>query len=282
MVARALRDQLPLLLASGIGVLNVLVDQAIAGLLPAGAISGLSYGYSLNGIIAQCVVMSLGWVALPEFASLYASGEMSRLVERARECIRGVVLVAAPLTVLVIAAGYTAVKLTFQHGAFNASSTHLVYQTWAGYTVGLVPFAVGMMGVRMLNAIHEQRSLAKIAALMLPFNAGLDYLFMRQWGVFGISLSTSLVYCLTTWLILKLLRRRTGVSLMDAPTKAVLRRTFSLTALAGLVFVPVHYLHAHSALAVVTTTAANVALVLLLYRHARLLPITAAPVVRNV
>jgi putative peptidoglycan lipid II flippase len=204
------RGQLPLLAASAVGVANGSIDQAVAAFLPAGNVSALNYAGTINMVVVQIVAMAASWVALPEFSRLAASGQISAFLARLRRCIAGIVMIAAPTTVLILALGQYAVQIVFQRGNFTSHSTHLVFTTWAGYTLGLIVFSAGIMLVRAINALHANRVLAVLGIIFLPLNAWLDFVFMKRWGCFGIGLSTSVVYCCTAVILYLVVGKRTG------------------------------------------------------------------------
>ncbi len=203
----------PLIVVSLFGVTNSFVDQAVAGFLPVGNVSALNYANTINSFVVQATAMALSWIVLPEFSSLAASGNTALLKEKARRCIKAAAMIAAPASVLVFIGGKFAVRLLLQHGAFNADSTHVVYLSWAGYTVGLLPLSIGILGARILNALRENRFLAKLGLVSLVANALLDFIFMHYWGALGITLSTSVVYCITSVVIFRFLYARIGLTL---------------------------------------------------------------------
>jgi len=221
-VRHLLRGQVPLLMASAVGVANVSVDQAIATFLPTGSVSALSYASTINTLVVQMVVMSAAWVALTELSQLAAMGNTEILVARARRCIAGSTMVAAPVAVLILVSGEFLIRTVFQHGAFNQQSTHLVFATWAGYTLGLVPFSIGIMAARLINVTRANYTLVALGAVALPLNGLLDYVLMKKWGCFGISLSTSIVYCVTSTVLYIYLQKRIGTILNRSIWRVIL------------------------------------------------------------
>ena len=209
-VAKILAAQAPLLAASSIGVANAFVDQMMAAFLPAGNVSALSYATSLNGMAMQMVVMAMGWVMLPEISEIVAARDWARLRKKIRVCVIAVVMLAAPACLAVVGFGEQAIRVVFQHGQFRADSTTLVFLGWAGYSLGLVPAAIGMIAVRVANGLQENWLLFRIGIVLLIANAGLDYLLMRVAGILGITLSTTLVYCVSSLLVYRGLHRRMG------------------------------------------------------------------------
>jgi putative peptidoglycan lipid II flippase len=232
-VRNLVRGQIPLLITSAVGIANVSVDQAIASFLPAGSVSALNYASTINALVVQMVVMSAAWVALPELAQLAAIGNMEMLLVRARRCIAGITMVAAPVAALILVSGSFAIRLLFQHGNFDQQSTHLVFTTWAGYTLGLVPFSIGIMAARLINVTNVNYALVALGAVALPLNGLLDYLLMKKWGCFGISLSTSMVYCVTSTVLYIFLQRRIGTILNRAICKVIFGSVLASMAAGG-------------------------------------------------
>jgi putative peptidoglycan lipid II flippase len=205
-VKSLMREQAPLLLISSFGVVNVSVDQFMAGLLPSGSAAALSFATNLNLVVTQVVVMAASWVLLPELSKLAAEGKHEALKLKVRESISGISLVAIPAAIAIFVLGGTAVQVLFQHGRFDGNSTQQVSRIWMGYTCGLLPFAVAMVPVRLLNATRQNRFLVRVGIAALAVNSGLDYLLMRWLGPVGISLSTSLVYLCSSILIFRFVR----------------------------------------------------------------------------
>lgn len=210
LVIRAITAQGSLLGAATIGVANVFIDQIFSTLLPPGNVSALNYASSLNSGLMQICVMSLAWVALPELSVLVALGKLDELRARLRYCIVLAVMISAPVTASVIVFGEKAIQVLLQHGRFEQNSTQLVFLAWLGFSLGLVPAAVSMIFVRLINALDSNAILFRIGAFLLIANAVLDYAFLRIWGLFGICLSTSLVYCLSLAILLWVMRSRVG------------------------------------------------------------------------
>ncbi len=226
-------QQLTLVFVSGFSVLNVTVDQMVAGFLPAGNLTALNYATTLHTVVVQVAIMAASWVVLPEFSELVSAGNTCALKCKLRASVAGLTAVAAPVSALILIAGERSVRILFQHGAFDSRSTSLVFNTWAGYTLGLVPLAVGMMGCRTLSASGRNHLLLIVGALALPLNALLDYVFMMRWGCVGISLSTSAVFVGTTTIIFLLLHRWYG-SILDRNTWKLIGASSVGSVIAGL------------------------------------------------
>jgi len=61
-----------------------------------------------------------------------------------------------------------------------------------------------------------------LGAVALPLNGLLDYVLMKKWGCFGISLSTSIVYCVTSTVLYIYLQKRIGTILNRSIWRVIL------------------------------------------------------------
>jgi len=265
LIRRVFSAQSKLLLVSVFSVSFNFVDQAMAALLPPGNVSALNYANALDNVIEQSLITASASVLLVQFSIGIAAGDLMAVREQARRSVRTLVLVAAPLTVLVLGAGETGIRLVFQHGAFTPESTRLVYAVWAGYILGLVPYAAGIVAARLLNALEAQGLLARLALVTIPLNAVLDYLLMQQFGVFGIAVSTSLVYVVSSLAMFSLLRSRIG-NLLDPLTIQISAKATFISLVAGVPFLAARLLAPADWRAAAGAAIAFLLLVPLLYR----------------
>jgi len=257
-------QQLPLLLVSSLGVINMSVDQFMAGLLPSGRVAALGYATSLNAVVVQVVVMAASWVVLPDFSQLAAKNDLVALSARVRQGVLGVVSLAIPVSVLIFVQGGKAVQLLFQYGKFDQVSTQMVSGIWLGYTVGLLPFSVAIMPLRFISVLRKNDFLAKIGLIALPLNAALDYILMLRMGPTGISLSTSAVYVWNCFLVLLFVHRLVP-HLFDWKLCSAILRATAISAVGGALLYGSRQIFTATVNSLVVGTILFSALVLTLY-----------------
>lgn len=216
-VRRSMIGQLSLLGAAITGAGNNFIDQLVSTKLPAGNVSALTYSSTLHNIVTQIVAMALGTAVLPEFAAIVAAKQPARLSLLLRRCIVASTLIAAPITVGIILFGRFAIHIVFEGGHFNAQSTSLVSLGWIGYSLGLIPLAIGILVARVINALDDNVLLLRIGVAMMVLNAVLDLVYLRFFGLLGIALSTSTVYCVSMFLALLAAHRHVG-RVLDSST----------------------------------------------------------------
>src|SRR5262249_29508507 len=139
-VKELVRQQFPLLVVSSFGVLNLAVDQFMAGLLPSGSAAALNFANSLNAVVVQAVVFAAFCGIFPELSDMAAARDFRGLALKVRDSMRGIAQLAIPIATLIFILGQTAVRVFFQHGRFDSNSTRQVSAIWTGYTCGLLPF----------------------------------------------------------------------------------------------------------------------------------------------
>jgi len=263
-IKELVRQQFPLLVVSSFGVLNVSVDQFMAGLLPPGSAAALNFANSLNAVVVQTVVMAASWVVLPQLSELAATGDLQSIALKVRQSMLGIAVLAIPMAIMIFILGRSAVQVFFQHGRFDSTSTHQVSAIWIGYTCGLMPFAIAIVPVRLLNALRKNNLLVRFGLVALPINAGLDYLLMIWLGPVGISLSTSLVYLCTSILVLRFVR---GIvpGIFDWKLWAGMLRALAVSALAGVLLFGFHQMFPLGMVSLFGGTALFAVLILSLY-----------------
>lgn len=271
-IKELVRQQFPLLMVSSFGVLNFSVDQFMAGLLPSGSAAALNFANSLNAVVVQAVVMAASWVVLPQLSEMAAAQDFQGLAAKVRQGMLGIALLAMPTAIVIFILGGTAVRLFFQHGRFDSTSTHQVSIIWIGYTCGLIPFAVAMVPVRLLNALRRNNLLVRVGLVALPVNAGLDYLLMTWLGPVGISLSTSIVYLCTSIMILLFVR---GIvpEIFDGTLWVGMLRAGAISVLAGTVLFGFHQLFPSTMVSLFGGTVLFAAMILLLYHWCGLIDV---------
>lgn len=205
-----------LLLAGAVTYFNPLVNQWMAAPLGTGAVSTFAYATRLSAGISSLAIGSITPTLLAQFSrsaaqtdrsSLSASYEKACLLMAWISC-SGVLftwLLAAP-----------AVRLLYQGQALSLAQTLEIADFLSLSIVQLVPLSVGICAATMLSATAHNRLLVPIGVLLVSVNVIGNLAFTKVWGLYGLALSTILMYCcsmlvMNTYLLRKgLVAMRTG------------------------------------------------------------------------
>lgn len=171
---------------------SLFLDQSMAAMLGAGAVSLLNYGTRLTAVLIAIGPEALGITLLPRFSQMM----MQRGQQQVRSLMNRFLLITMCAsivpTVILIAISQPVVQLAFQHGAFVAHQT-LAVASVQKLSLLQLPFTVGVaLLTRLIASARTNRILVPISAAGLALNALLNLLFMRQFSVAGIALATSL------------------------------------------------------------------------------------------
>jgi len=189
---------LPFLWMDGIGQLNVLVDRAMAGGLPAGRLSVLYWAALGKDFLSGTLIASMLWVLLPRFSEQVATGDHDGLRRSCSRLVRYAAVLLLPVSALVLVAGHTLLgELSLE--ALDRESCQRLGWTLGGYAWGLFPELAGLALVQAVLVLGRFRQLAVIGllGLLLP-NLLLNLLLIDPLQEVGLALSTSA----TAWLLL--------------------------------------------------------------------------------
>jgi len=196
-LARVRVQYLPAVAGAILMSATTLVDQTMAAWLPVGSVSALGYGTKVSSVLMTVGAMALSTTLLPHLSALVARAEWTALRELERR-LRWLLLgTTIPVTIVLVLVSTPIVQLLFERGAFSTVETATVSRVQAAYLLQVPGHLLGILYVRLISALQANRLLTIGSAINLVVNIGLNVVFMRQYGVAGIALSTAAVYAVS-------------------------------------------------------------------------------------
>ena len=171
----------------------LLVDQFMAILAGDGAVAIINYGNRVTlGLIS---IIAIFWTVLyPNFVSLAVSENFSEIRATLwRFAFIGVVCLL-PLCGLIAYFSEDLIALLFERGAFIQSDTQVVAKVQTFYLMHIPLYFLCMICMRIANALENSKITLFGSALSLFLNILLNLLFLKHFGVIGISLATLVAY----------------------------------------------------------------------------------------
>ncbi len=202
------RQYLPVMLGGVLMSSSLVIDQAMAASLGSGDVSVLNYGGKLISVVIAVVAMSLSTVLFPRFAHLIAAGRARELMRTFTLYAGGIVLLSLPGIAILAVYSEPLVRLLFERGAFTPEATLAVSRVQMWLLLQIPFYVVVMLGARVLSALDANATLLRISALNVVVNVVGNYLLMRQFGVSGIAMATSVMYLVATIATLLAIRAR--------------------------------------------------------------------------
>lgn len=182
----------PVLLSSVVASGGLLVDQAMAAMLPAGSVSALVFANRFVAVVATLLAGAVSSAVVPYFSTMVANHDWLGCRRTLRTWSRLMTAVSLPIAALLIAGARPLVRLTLQHGAFGPRDTAVVASVLAMYAIQIPFFAVSRVFYRFVVAMRRTDLIFYCGVLNLGLDIILNLLLMRWLGVAGIALATSL------------------------------------------------------------------------------------------
>lgn len=207
-IAAILRRFLPMIAAALVSSSALIVDQAVAGMLGSGGVSELAYGTKLVSVILAVGAAALSTSVLPVFSELAAGRDWPGLRRRVITYSAAALAVSVPVTAVLFMLSPTIVRIFYQHGAFQASTTEIVANIQRCALVQ-IPFAILLaLATKLLIAISANALLARVAIAGFVINLICDFAFAHWIGIAGIALATAVVQFLSLVFFAIVLERR--------------------------------------------------------------------------
>jgi putative peptidoglycan lipid II flippase len=187
----------PMILSSLVASGGLLVDQAMAAMLPGGSVSALVFAGRFVSVAATLLAGSISSAVAPHFSELVAHSDWNACRSALRTWMLRTALISTPIAITLVAGAHPLVRLTLQHGAFGPRDTRAVAPVLAMYAIQIPFFAVSRVFYRFIVAIRRTDLIFYCGAVNLLLDVALNLVLMRSMGVAGIALSTSL-WCVST------------------------------------------------------------------------------------
>jgi putative peptidoglycan lipid II flippase len=187
----ALRQYVPLVSANLLISCSTLVDQAFAATLGAGSVSALNLGTRVVSVMLAIGPAALGTASFPRLSRAAAAGDWFAWRGSLRLYAMAGLLVAVPLTALLIQFSEPIARMMFERGAFTSSDTRIVARVQSCAFLQL-PFALVLsLLVKAVSSRKANRALMSMAAVSVAATIGLDFVLMREFGIAGIALASA-------------------------------------------------------------------------------------------
>ncbi len=201
---------LPVIAATGVMHINVLISNVFATYLPAGSVTYLYYGYRLILFPIGIFGISVGMAMLPSMSEQAVKGDMDGLRDTFSFSLRLVFFTSIPAMAGLIALSEPIVNTLFQRGEFTYEATQGTVYALIFYSIGIWAFS----GLRIVRAafysIKDTRTPFKVATLTVFINLLLCYLLVGPLKHGGLALALTVSAAVNFVLLSFMLRSRLG------------------------------------------------------------------------
>lgn len=189
-----LTQWLPLILSSLLIYVNPIIDKQMAANLGVGSVSHLEYGEKIFSIFSGFAIVGLSTVLYPYYSEKVANKEYDTLVTFLKRTLKAIILPLIIGTAVIVFYSIDLIRILFERGNFLAEDTLVVSEIMNLYMISFPIMTIGIIGVRLMNALQLNRLVMYYSVVNLVLNVGLNIFFLEWLGLKGIALSTSIVY----------------------------------------------------------------------------------------
>lgn len=204
---------LPRLFGSAIYQLNVFMDTVFASLshiVGRGAVAGIYYANRLIQFPLAVFGIALSTASLPVMSEQVASNDIEKLKNTISFSLRTIFLFILPSGMILFVMSSPIVKLLFQRGSFDASSTAITSSALVFYSLGLFSFSAVKVISSAFFSLQDTTTPVKTTAFCLILNIVLNFILMWPLKVGGLALASSISSTINLLLLFYLLEKKIG------------------------------------------------------------------------
>lgn len=191
-IGRALKNTLPILIATWTVPVCSLINTRLASGIGEGAISALEYANRLYIIIVGLFSFVATNLIFPKISRAAAGGDSAEGERLTRVSMKTLVFIIAPISAGVATLASPFISLIYERGEFTAANTLLTAEAMRFYAVGMIFQALSEVLTKSFFA-HEKNRLPMTSSIIsMCVNVGAVILLGDRLGVGGIALITSI------------------------------------------------------------------------------------------
>lgn len=210
-VREMLRRILPMTFGLGVYYIDLVLSRRFLSELGEGAQSWFSWASRICDLPQGIFVMAISSATLPSLATFAAKRDFEELVATWAHGMRLALFVAIPCSVALIALGEPLVVLLFEHGKFDAASSHETARALAWQGGAIFTVAATRQLVPAFHALGDTRTPVIVSAIDLVAFIVLAFALRGPLGHVGISIAVAGSSLVQMALLFWGLRYRLGV-----------------------------------------------------------------------
>jgi len=209
-LAAVKKQWFPVAFSAAVLQINVLSDRLIAmGLVrDPGGVSTLYFADRLLEFPLGLIGIAAATAALPAFSECIARQDTKKFAKTFVDISRSVLFVSVPAAVGLAVLRVPIIRLLFERGEFTALSTRRTAFTLLCYASSVWSYSLYHITTRAFYSLKDSKTPAKIAAIMVFLNLGLNLILVFPLAEAGIALATSITSIVNLVTLHLLLRRR--------------------------------------------------------------------------
>lgn len=191
-VKDVLKRMLPLAFGVGVYQINILVNNALATLVSAGAVSWLYFADRVNQLPLGVVGVAVGVALLPMLSRQIQARDETSAMDSQNRAIEISLLLTLPAAIGIALLAEPITTTLFERGAFGAADRMAVSAALGAFSIGLPAYVLVKALAPGFFGRYDTATPVKISVVALVVNVVFALILMRTYGHVGIALATSL------------------------------------------------------------------------------------------
>jgi len=184
-VRKVLRLMLPRIFGAGIVQLNFVANTIISLSLGAGSASALTWAFTLMLMPQAAIAQSAGTASLPTLSAQVELGKFEDFRQTLSSIVRVMLLLALPATIGLVFLRVPLVRVLYERGSFDATSTQMVAWALLWYALGLTGHSLVEVLSRAFYAMHDTKTPVFVGVAAMTGNILLSFFFSRLFSQIG-------------------------------------------------------------------------------------------------
>ena len=233
---------IPVLIGVAVNQINTLVDRTLASTLPVGTVSALNYSNRLISFVIAIFITSISSVIYPILSQLSSENNKEKLTSSIIKSINCVIILVLPITVGTIVLSLPIVRVLFERGAFDAKATHLTALALAMYSIGMIGYGLRDIVGKIFYSLQDTKTPMVNGVIAMGMNMIMDVVFIKFWGLAGLTLATSLSSIACIILLFISLKKKIGYFGQDKIANATVKSLVASLIMGIIAYYSYHYI----------------------------------------
>ena len=198
----------PIIIGTTIGQLMVYVDMLLVSQLEEGGWSAVILSNRLMQLPIGVLQTAFLVPIFPRFSRYVGEKDWGALRRDFHMGVTALWMISFPVLVMIFMFAEPLIRLVFEHGAFDARDTNMVTLALLFQAFQMIPYFARDTLTRVFYAFNNSMVPMLIGFLALAIKFGLNTLLIQQYGLGGITLSTTLITLINMSLLMILAQKQ--------------------------------------------------------------------------
>ena len=177
-------------------------------------------------------IKKMAWLIGPVLIGV-AVNQVNTLVDRT---------LASTLPVGTIVLSKPIVRVLFERGAFDERGTYLTALALAMYSIGMVAYGLRDVLGKIFYSLQDTKTPMVNGVIAMGVNMVMDVVFIKFWGLAGLTLATSLSSIACIMLLFRSLKKKMGYFGQDKIVKATVKSLVASVIMGVVAYYSYHYM----------------------------------------